>query len=524
MNKRIFSFLLCLLLIVCVTASAEINTDSSWPVTNEEGITIDLAICVNGSDGNVEDMFLFKWLTEASGITVNVTGITKDAWEARKNLIMTSGDLADVYWGFDWSTTDLYYYGSEGDFIALNDLIDQYGSNLNVIDDYIGHDKFLGAATAPDGNIYGIPAMTEPASDMLNRTTYGMSINTVMLEAIGAEIPTNLTELYDVLNQLNEAGYNGTISAQYDSEFRSLTLAAYQIITDGDVTNNIALKQTAEDVWEPIYLAMEPEYREWLLTLNKLYTEGLIDQSFFTTDVVTRAAKNQENLPAVIVSTLDQSLGEDPEQFKQYQVFLLNEDDTLEPITYNVNHTAPGAFVITSECEYPAECPHPYKRFLTLDDIRWAVSTGRFYFIKDTCCDPDMLRDRLDIVRGTQLKLYNANAQTLLASLRQGAAGYSSVMANVHPELYAWLCDHFEQYPEIAEHLQHILCFTSFAESLSYPLVAKYFMRQQGVPVEISSRMREKEAFTPYHAFVMDELAELTKYEYQRLPDVPKHF
>lgn len=170
------------------------------------------------------------------------------------------------------------------------------------------------------------------------------------------------------------------------------------------------------------------------------------------------------------------------------------------------------------------ECPHPYKRFLTLDDIRWAVSTGRFYFIKDTCCDPDMLRDRLDIVRGTQLKLYNANAQTLLASLRQGAAGYSSVMANVHPELYAWLCDHFEQYPEIAEHLQHILCFTSFAESLSYPLVAKYFMRQQGVPVEISSRMREKEAFTPYHAFVMDELAELTKYEYQRLPDVPKHF
>lgn len=360
MTKRTLCILLNLLLILCMSATAEINMESHWPITDEEGVSIDLAICVKGSDGPVEDMWLFKWLNEVSGMEINVTGITQEAWEARKNLIMSSGDLADVYWAFDWSTTDLYYYGSEGDFIVLNDLIDQYGKNLKVIDEYIGHDKFLGGATAPDGNIYGIPVMTEPAADMLNRTTFGMSINTAMLAEIDAEIPTNLTELYDVLNKLNEAGLNGTISADYTTsgignEFRSLTLAAYQIITDGSPTNNIALKQTAEDVWEPVYIAMEPEYKEWLTTLNKFYTEGLIDQSFFTTDVTTRASKNQENPAAVIVSTIDQSLGEFPEIFKNYQVFLLNEDATLEPITYNTNHTAPGGFVITSECEYPAE-------------------------------------------------------------------------------------------------------------------------------------------------------------------------
>ena len=164
------------------------------------------------------------------------------------------------------------------------------------------------------------------------------------------------------------------------------------------------------------------------------------------------------------------------------------------------------------------ECPHPCKRLLSLESVRWAVSTGRFYFIKDTCCDLKMLSDRLDIVRDTQLKLFNANAQTLLPTLRLGAAGYSSVMANIHPELYAWLCDNFTKYPEIANHLQHVLCFTAFAESLSYPLIAKYAMRCQGVPVEISSRMRDKSAFTPYHALIMDQLAELTKYEYAHLP------
>lgn len=360
MTKRTLSILLSLFMILCMSAAAEINTESHWPVTDEEGVTLDIAVCIVGEDGEPEDMFLFQWLNEVSGIEINVTGITKDAWEARKNLIMSSGDLADVYWAFDWSTTDLYYYGTEGDFLPLNDLIDQYGTNLKVIDDYIGHDKFLGGATAPDGNIYGVPVMTEPAADMLNRTTFGMSINTAMLAEIGAEIPKNLTELYDVLNQLNEAGLNGTISADYatsgiGNEFRSLTLAAYQIITDGAVTNNIALKQTAQDVWEPIYIALEPEYKEWLTALNRFYTEGLLDPNFFTTSGTDRAARNQENPAAVIVGSLDSTLGENPEVFQQYQVFLLNEDETLDPITYNTNHTAPGGFVITSACEYPAE-------------------------------------------------------------------------------------------------------------------------------------------------------------------------
>lgn len=164
------------------------------------------------------------------------------------------------------------------------------------------------------------------------------------------------------------------------------------------------------------------------------------------------------------------------------------------------------------------ECPFPYKYVLSLEEIKWALATRRFYFIKDTCCDPEMLKMRLDAVRGSPLKLFNANAQTLLYTLREGAAGYSSVMANIHPQLYAWLCESYAEYPEIAEHLQHILCFTSLAEQLSYPLIAKYVMRRQGVPVELRSRMRDMREFTPYHAFIMDQLMALTQYEYARLP------
>lgn len=229
----------------------------------------------------------------------------------------------------------------------------------------------------------------------------------------------------------------------------------------------------------------------------------------FSTDPETMAEEIQQVADAGADAVVLITNRLDPEQ-KGDAHWLENANKLLSRIP---EHIALGLY----------ECPTPYKRLLTLDDIRWALSTERFYFIKDTCCDPDRLRQRLELVRGTPLKLFNANAQTLLETLRQGASGYSSIMANIHPELYAWLCDHFEQYPEIADHLQHVCCFSSFVETLSYPLIAKYFMRRQGIPVEISSRMREKEAFTPYHACIMDQLEALTRYEYRRLPGAPKN-
>ena len=38
------------------------------------------------------------------------------------------------------------------------------------------------------------------------------------------------------------------------------------------------------------------------------------------------------------------------------------------------------------------ECPYPYKRLVTPKILDWCLSTGRFYYMKDTCCDADMIK------------------------------------------------------------------------------------------------------------------------------------
>src|SRR5690606_39097184 len=80
------------------------------------------------------------------------------------------------------------------------------------------------------------------------------------------------------------------------------------------------------------------------------------------------------------------------------------------------------------------ECPYPYKRLLSQEVLDWCSRTAQLIFLKDTCCDAVMLSERLDIIRETPLKLFNANTTTLLHSLEQGGAGYSGVMANIHPD------------------------------------------------------------------------------------------
>ncbi len=156
------------------------------------------------------------------------------------------------------------------------------------------------------------------------------------------------------------------------------------------------------------------------------------------------------------------------------------------------------------------ETPKPYKFLVTPKILQWCVDTGRFYFMKDTCCDIEMIKERLDILRGSHLYLMNANAQTLLESLRYGASGYSSVMANFHPELYVWLCAHKND--EKADLLQQFLGTVAFTETgLPYPLSAKYHMCLEGIPTENISRVRNSEDLTEYAKDCIRQMRTLTK-------------
>lgn len=148
------------------------------------------------------------------------------------------------------------------------------------------------------------------------------------------------------------------------------------------------------------------------------------------------------------------------------------------------------------------ECPRPYKRLLSERMLSFCAQTGRFAFMKDTCCDAAVIARRVQVIKGTPMRLLNANAQTLLDSLRSGAAGYSGIMANFHPDIISWLCQNFEKEPEKANLVGAFLSTAAFTEheTMSYPMTAKYHLKEIGkLPFEcVYSRVRAQNALTDY--------------------------
>lgn len=166
-----------------------------------------------------------------------------------------------------------------------------------------------------------------------------------------------------------------------------------------------------------------------------------------------------------------------------------SDDMAKRNMEYLVEHIEADSFGIY-------ECPAPYKRLMTPELLKWCADTGKFAFLKDTCCDLTQLKEKCDAVKGTSLKIYNANAATLLESLKMGCAGYSGVMANFHADLYVWLCANYEKEPERAQTMMNFLGAASMTECQVYPVNSKYHMNLVGVPMEIITRTKDASLLT----------------------------
>lgn len=165
------------------------------------------------------------------------------------------------------------------------------------------------------------------------------------------------------------------------------------------------------------------------------------------------------------------------------------------------------------------ECPYPFKRLLTPDILRFCLDSGRFCFIKDTSCDLDCIKEKLNVLKGSKIKLFNANTATLLESLKCGANGYTGVMANFHPALYKWLNDHWMEDECRSRELQEILTMCALIELKKYPACAKRFLRKyQSIPVlDVTRKDAQRPVFGYAEDAELEQIDSLTRRWLDRL-------
>lgn len=136
------------------------------------------------------------------------------------------------------------------------------------------------------------------------------------------------------------------------------------------------------------------------------------------------------------------------------------------------------------------ECPVPYKRVLSAQQLAAFASTGRVIYHKDTSLDMNSIKAKLGAVEAENFGLYDAYMVHAVESLKAGSAGLSCIQGNFFPELIVWLCENFDNTALETEVNKVQLFFTENMDVMHdvYPAVAKYCLQQRGVPISTFTR------------------------------------
>jgi 4-hydroxy-tetrahydrodipicolinate synthase len=134
------------------------------------------------------------------------------------------------------------------------------------------------------------------------------------------------------------------------------------------------------------------------------------------------------------------------------------------------------------------ECPAPYRRLLSDDELRHCLDSGRFVMLKDVSCDLDTVKRRVAMTAGTSFAILNANAAIAYDAMKAGSRGFNGVHTNFHPDLYKWLYTSGARHPELADEVATFLVLAALSEPFGYPVLAKLYHQRLGTFASIRSR------------------------------------
>lgn len=326
------------------------------PIVDEE---IEMTFFANkplqNEDNDWNDILIWNHYRDLTGINVKWDLIHPDALEEQRNLSL-QGDLPDAYFLSLFTMSDLITYGEQGLFIELNDLIDQYAPNLSALMEK--DPSIRKGITFPNGKIYAMPSIVD--EDFLSvRLAARPWINTDHLDELDMDMPKTTEEFYQFLKGIKELAPAGENTIPYGgtaiAELVQWLSGSFGIMNKGQVNTNF--DQDPNDPNKVRFYASTDEYKELLTYLNKLYSEGLIDQQILDNDwghFTGLAGEGSEAFSAYVFYDPKDFFGEEVGGPWTHMTVLEGPGGHKEYNKVGPSVWEPGNFVITSANENPA--------------------------------------------------------------------------------------------------------------------------------------------------------------------------
>ncbi|ALS29191.1 ABC transporter substrate-binding protein [Paenibacillus sp. 32O-W] len=151
-----------------------------------------------------KDLWMWKEYEKMSNVKVDWIAIPDATVSEKKNLMMSSGDYPEAFFGsMGFSSDEVVKYGAQGIFLPLEELIEQHAPNLKAL--FAEYPEVKKAITAPDGHIYSLPYVDTSIMDASLR----YYINNDWLTNLGLKPPETLDEFTEMLKKFRDEDANG---------------------------------------------------------------------------------------------------------------------------------------------------------------------------------------------------------------------------------------------------------------------------------------------------------------------------
>lgn len=324
-----------------------LNTDSALPIV-KEGYEKTLKVYVEQTTdyGEVENSWMYKYITQVMNIKLDVTTYTPDNKKDFLSLAFASNTLPDIIIAPNYSTAELLNYGEiEGQLLDMVPYINEtYMPNLTSVFEAFPDAKVK--FTTPNGNIWALGKVSAGGGTL---PRYFMNYD--YLDELGLKAPTTLDEFIDDMRAVKAAGLcEYPIGGGYSSEHPgAFILNAMGYVGANSKAYGIALRNGKV----VLPLADREAFGDYLKVMNQLYEEGLIHPDFFTMDrnsIFAEFAKNQ-----AFIFQAPYYCASDPDQYWPVAPLTSQWNDT--PVATGYSKTNPeivtGTVVVTSACKEP---------------------------------------------------------------------------------------------------------------------------------------------------------------------------
>jgi len=342
------------------------------------------------AEADVRYTWLFEWARHEMNVDIDpITHTTGTANEVF-SLLMAAGDYPEAIMFFMWNlagvSNQARWGDQEGILMPLQDFLTnpEIMPNAAAIMEEFAHE--VPSLKTAEGNIYQIIQVMQHKDFIMNMTNQYFWVDTRVLDALGRTMPTTTDELLAFLLDVRDTDPMGLGSNNIPLGGRHGSFTPWGPLMNafGFVAGNPFAMVSQYDgpfidgPGELVALQQHPNFFAFLEFANILFTEGLLDQDFFTQEAAQSTARANQDFHAIWPAFNPNELAEG--SFTYYHV--------IPPITSPYNsrqfiHTGATqlggsymVFLTEKASDLQAEAMMRFVDHLYDDEFRWASFFG----------------------------------------------------------------------------------------------------------------------------------------------------